>query len=122
MRVPGRRHVWVGAALFVLFALLQLNDPDPLSWVVVYGMTALYSAAVATGTLSRGPVLFWAGLTAIFAAAMFATVETDDPMGPSWMGPLASESVREALGLSLVAAWSGYLGWLGPLEKPGTVE
>ncbi len=33
------------AALFVVFALIQLNDPDPLLWVVAYGLTALAIAA-----------------------------------------------------------------------------
>lgn len=117
-----RRHVWAGAAVFAVFALLQLDDPDPLSWVLVYGMTTVYSLGVAAGALSRGPVVFWAALMGAFAAAMFAAVETDDAMGPAWMGPLASETLREALGLSLVALWSAYLGWLGPLEKSDPVE
>ncbi len=28
------------ALLFVLSALLQLNDPDPVMWVAVYGLVA----------------------------------------------------------------------------------
>ena len=26
--------------LFVLFAVVQLNDPDPLKWVIIYGFVA----------------------------------------------------------------------------------
>lgn len=29
------------ALLFLVFACVQLNDPDPWSWVLLYGLTAL---------------------------------------------------------------------------------
>lgn len=32
---------FVLAALFFLFAYFQLNDPDPILWVAIYGMTAI---------------------------------------------------------------------------------
>lgn len=31
------------AVLFLLFAIVQLNDPDPLMWIVVYGAMAVIS-------------------------------------------------------------------------------
>jgi hypothetical protein len=36
------------AAVMAAFALLQLNDPDPLVWVVAYGLVALCVAAPMT--------------------------------------------------------------------------
>ena len=33
------------AALVAVFALLQLNDPDPVVWVVAYGLVAVCVAA-----------------------------------------------------------------------------
>lgn len=32
---------WTMAIVFVVFALLQFNDPDPYLWIPVYGYTAL---------------------------------------------------------------------------------
>lgn len=29
------------AVIFLLFAVLQYNDPDPLLWMVIYGFTAI---------------------------------------------------------------------------------
>ncbi|MGI9531526.1 transmembrane 220 family protein [Lutimonas sp.] len=35
---------WGLFLVFVLFAYLQLNDPDPVIWVLVYGTVALFFA------------------------------------------------------------------------------
>lgn len=35
---------WVLFVVFLLFAYLQLNDPDPIIWVLVYGIVALFFA------------------------------------------------------------------------------
>ncbi|MEY4627695.1 MAG: hypothetical protein RLZZ595_21 [Bacteroidota bacterium] len=32
---------WIMVFVFVVFALLQFNDPDPYLWIPVYGYTAL---------------------------------------------------------------------------------
>ena len=45
------------AALFVVIAALQLNDPDPIYWVLVYGGTAMIAFAQGLGSHSR----FWTG-------------------------------------------------------------
>jgi len=33
------------AALFLYFAYVQLNDPDPAKWLVIYGLTGLLPVA-----------------------------------------------------------------------------
>ncbi|MEM9143109.1 MAG: transmembrane 220 family protein [Bacteroidota bacterium] len=43
---------WVFGWLCILSALLQYNDPDPLMWMVIYGIMALVSFAFAMGRLS----------------------------------------------------------------------
>jgi ABC-type multidrug transport system fused ATPase/permease subunit len=35
------------AGFFILFAVVQLNDPDPLFWTTVYGVMALVSVLAA---------------------------------------------------------------------------
>ena len=42
---------WVFGVLCVVSAVLQYNDPDPLLWIVVYGLMALVSFAFAMGRL-----------------------------------------------------------------------
>lgn len=32
------------AILFLTFALVQINDPDPLLWIAIYGIVAMVSA------------------------------------------------------------------------------
>ena len=34
------------SVVFALFAALQLNDPDPWLWVLIYGVVALFALAV----------------------------------------------------------------------------
>ena len=48
----------VMGVLFVLSALVQLNDPDPLRWIVLYVVAAALPFAAASITLSpRWPAL-----------------------------------------------------------------
>ena len=41
------------AILFISFAVLQLNDPDPILWVVLYGLVALVSLMAAFGKYQK---------------------------------------------------------------------
>ena len=98
--------------LFALFAIVQLNDPDPGFWIFLYGTTALYSAGSARDVLPRGVGIGWGVLTACMATWMLATWDgSSRPMGSTAWGPLSDEVVREMLGLLMVSAWSGFLAW-----------
>lgn len=112
-----RKACWFGAGLFALFAAVQINDPDPLRWIVIYGLTAVYSGFAGLGKLSRGPAVLWAVLMGFSGVVTLASTNADDPMGAAWMGVFASESVREGGGLLLAAVWSAWLAWLGPSQK-----
>ena len=48
------------AALFVLFAAVQLNDPDPLGWTAFYAFVAGVCAFAAFGKTNR--YVLWAGI------------------------------------------------------------
>ena len=51
------------AFLMVVFAYLQLNDPDPLLWVLIYMVVALILGFSAFG--KRSTYLFWGVLGAM---------------------------------------------------------
>jgi uncharacterized MnhB-related membrane protein len=43
--------------LFILFAVVQLNDPDPLKWVIIYGFVAAIAFWYAFGHLPKNIAL-----------------------------------------------------------------
>lgn len=48
---------FAAAALFLLIAALQFNDPDPIYWIAAYVGTAAVAGGLALGRYSR----FWTG-------------------------------------------------------------
>ena len=53
------------AALFVLFAFVQINDPDPVVWILIYGVMAVTCIMAAFGYYYVGILV---GLLVTFAA------------------------------------------------------
>lgn len=52
---------WILGILFILFAIVQLNDPDPLKWIILYGGVAVISILGAFGRYNRW--FIWSGLS-----------------------------------------------------------
>jgi hypothetical protein len=102
----------VGLVLFLYAAAVQANDPDPMRWLFVYGLTAVWCGwAVARGVVPLKLTLPWAILTAslVFPLLRFAPAEGHLMPGfPAW-GPLREETVRESIGLALCSLWSASL-------------
>ena len=46
------------ALLFFVFAVIQLNEPDPLYWIIVYGGTSAILIARSFGKRNQ----FWTGV------------------------------------------------------------
>jgi hypothetical protein len=108
------------ALVFAVFAALNLNDPDPWTWVLAYTSVAvLYSAAAfgrADRRLSGGLCLFmmlwmltmlpgmvqWAGAG---FPSITASMKATEPH---------IEVVREFLGLLLAVLALGWLTWSTP--------
>jgi len=44
MKTKTKLINWILCVLFLLFALVQLNDPDPVIWFVTYFIVALFAA------------------------------------------------------------------------------
>lgn len=103
------------AIVFTLFAYVNLNDPDPIQWVLAYGGTAVLFALAAAGRADRRISLGLAVALAIwmltmtggmidwFQAGMPTIVEEMKATNPH------IEVVREFLGL-LIAVLA--LVWL----------
>ena len=95
--------------VYFLFAtVVQINDPDALVWMALYGAAACVTLAAAWRTL---PVWMPATLAAIAAlgaiALMPAAVESSfRELFESWqMMSAGMEIGRELLGLLILAAW-----------------
>lgn len=104
----------VGALLFLYAVVVQLNDPDPVPWVLWYGTASAFCFAAAIDRFPVRPALAYTVLALLNAGLTFTLGQgSTDPMGgfPAW-GPLRDEVVREALGLTLAALWvGGTAGW-----------
>jgi hypothetical protein len=97
------------AALFVVSAGLQHNDPDPLRWVALYGAAA---GATVVALHVRGA---WAAaallglVAAAWAAFLWYGVNGHVEASDAWRKMSEKggkvEELREAGGLTIVAAW-----------------
>ncbi|WP_114780605.1 transmembrane 220 family protein [Botryobacter ruber] len=115
--------------LFVAAAALQYNDPDPLTWIVLY----LYGAVLCFMAL-RGkylPVLYWAGLGVYLIYGLYLFFDEHGVI--SWVRDHQAENIvqsmkatkpwieetREFFGLLLlVIALVVNMAWLRRRQKP----
>jgi O-antigen ligase len=108
---------------FTLSAVVQLNDPDPLRWMSIYG------AAVLACLLDLVGRARWWVPAAVGAAALAwsATIAPDvlgrvpflDMFGAWEMENAGVERSREIYGLLIVAAWMAILAIRGLLRTRG---
>lgn len=96
--------------LFALSALVQLNDPDPLRWVLAYGAVALvaFTAPLRLPGLTETSAvlallyLLWAGW---LVRGGLPPVSVEALFGDATMKTEAVELWRESLGLGLMALY-----------------
>jgi len=108
---------WTNVVIFIVFALLQLNDPDPWGWTVIYLCAAGLWAAAA-----KNRVVLWGcvGLAIIVSMWMFTllpgfadwirTGSMSQLFGSLSMDKPYIEESREFLGLGLILFSAAYLG------------
>lgn len=95
-------------ALFVLFAVVQLNDPDPYLWVIIYGAVAVISGFAVVGKYNKTIILSIAGICVIWMATLIpGVIDWIDKGMPTITGSMKAESphiefVREFLGLLII--------------------
>jgi hypothetical protein len=98
-------------ALFAVGAAVQWNDPDPLPWMLAYGLAAVLSTAAARGRVwPRVTVLFALGMALWFLWLAPSLLGAPEQAFTSFqMRATSHEEPREAVGLALLAAWNAFL-------------
>lgn len=106
-----------GAAIIIFIACagVQYNDPDALSWAVLYILAAAFCAGLYTGRLPRVLYAVFSVSTLLFAFYWFQLeprdVDVVAAMQDMGMVHQGSERIREIGGLFLVGAWMAVLGF-----------
>ncbi|UYQ92084.1 transmembrane 220 family protein [Chitinophaga horti] len=59
--------------IFILFAALQYNDPDPWLWIPIYGFGAVMCLLAALHKYYRGAYLFGIFMYLVYASYLFFT-------------------------------------------------
>lgn len=59
--------------IFIIFAALQYNDPDPYLWIPIYGYGALMCGLAATGRYFRSAYLLGIFMYLVYASYLFFT-------------------------------------------------
>ena len=94
---------------FLLFALVQLNDPDPAVWVSIYFLTAALCAVSIFRTIPRVllygfglVILIYAGMHLEFAVEWLLSENKSELFGEMQQDKHYLEGTREFLGLLIV--------------------
>ena len=94
---------------FLLAAVLQYNDPDPVQWMAIYGAAALACVLALVRRLWRwypvGVALAAALWAALLLPAVIGHVAPRDLFGNAGMLAPRVEEAREMVGLVIVAVW-----------------
>ena len=100
--------------MFVFSVIVQVNDPDPIAWMAIYG-----AAALACLLSLMGKLPWWfAVVTGIVALAWAATIAPRvigqvpflDMFAEFEMKDIGVEESREMYGLLLIGGWMAVLG------------
>jgi hypothetical protein len=95
------------ATLFLLFAAVQYNDPDPLGWMGLYGFVAIMAALAAFGRYHRGALLLGIAICLVWLGTLLPMFVQWIRLGmPNIAGSMKAtephiEYTREFLGLFL---------------------
>ena len=100
---------YVMAALFVLCAVLQYNDPDPVRWMAIYGAGAAISVLMPRRKPVAGLGMVVGLACAVWAIwlvhATWGLIALSDLTGKMSEKGGAVEVGREAGGLAIQAVW-----------------
>jgi hypothetical protein len=106
----------VFAAVFVLFAAVQYNDPDPQIWVPIYGFAAMtcLMAYSRIGSLRFQPWFFGAMALIYAGVAIWQWPPAFEGflLNEVGMKTINIELARESGGLGICALAMGLMAWL----------
>jgi hypothetical protein len=120
--MENRLHTVIGilfALLFLAFAIVQYNDPDPLTWILVYGFMVVLHLVSIRMRLSVVVSLLPMG-AAIVGAFLLWPDEYIGLTGKMDSRP-AVEFARESLGLAVCALGCAYVfvrSWMRAPKRP----
>ena len=103
--------------LLLLCVVVQYNDPDGFMWMAIYGAAGVLSAlaALRPGRPDWRVAAAVAAIAAVWGLALLAgvggRVSWAEIAGGYEMKTPAIEEAREAIGLGIVALWTGLLAW-----------
>ncbi len=111
------------AAIFALFAIVQLNDVDPWRWVMIYGIVSIIYVFAIFGYIRRWVVLGFAAICLIeFVRLMPEFINWINMGMPTITGSMKAEEphveyTREFLGLLLCILAMGHLYYQAVKQK-----
>jgi uncharacterized membrane protein len=91
--------------LFILFAAVQFNDPDPIVWVIIYSAVAVISGFAVVGKYNKNVIVTVIGICIVWMLTLVpGVVDWIEEGMPSITGSMKAESpyieyLREFLGL-----------------------
>ncbi len=99
---------WVCAACFAAFAVMQLNDPDPVYWVTFYALGSLACVLFHLNRLPPAAVGSYAIICGALALLWIILGATGQPL-PGEIPGMAYEEEKEVSGFILVGIWMAVL-------------
>lgn len=106
------------AVFLVMFAFgvaVQFNDPDPLRWILIYGLAATACVLSLRGSLRPFLPTAVGGLSLLWALSLaprtIGRVPFGDMFGAFEMKNVGIEESREMYGLLLIAIWMAVVAW-----------
>lgn len=70
------------AAFFILFAFVQLNDPDPVLWILIYGLMAVACILAAFGNyypkIIAALLVIYVAYSFFFISGVFEWLSSED--------------------------------------------
>jgi len=91
-------------SLFILFAILNINDPDWFLWVPTYFLVAVSTVAYQKKLINKKAVnILMVYLLFVFALSFFGYIEVLDKNSDTMIN--MTEPNREALGALLAVGW-----------------
>ncbi|MFN4147881.1 MAG: transmembrane 220 family protein [Runella sp.] len=101
------------AVVFIVFAAVQYNDPDPELWIPIYGIAALACLSIFWGKAPRQYVFVVLALAYFFAAYRQWPPHYEGVFwGEMQMRSINIEMARESLGLMICGLGMALMAWL----------
>ncbi len=106
---------WILALLWLSFVIVQYNDPDPLGWMLLYGLVVIVCAMAALKKYYKPLIIGGIAVSVIWAATLlpavidyFSNHASNEILEHMQPGKIFIEEARECFGLilsALVLTW-----------------